>query len=60
MTENGLLVLVNKCRRLESINVWGMRIPVDCFVSLVAISPALQIVPKAMLNVENVAVWPVF
>ncbi|KAI5684530.1 hypothetical protein M9H77_05758 [Catharanthus roseus] len=60
VTENGLLVLVNKCRRLESINAWGMRIPVDCFVSLVAISPALQIVPKAMLNVENVAVWPVF
>lgn len=60
MTENGLLVLVNKCRGLESINVWGMRVPLDCFIGLVAISPALQIVPKGMMNVDRVPVWPVF
>lgn len=59
VTEHGLLALVNKCRELESINVWGMRVPVDCFIGLVAISPALQIVPKGMVNVERVAVWPV-
>ncbi|XP_072973224.1 F-box protein At5g67140 [Typha angustifolia] len=43
VTESGLLMLVNKCHKLESINVGGMRVPVDCFITLVAISPALQI-----------------
>lgn len=43
VTEEGLLVLVSKCRKLESINVWGLRVPLDCFVSLLTISPALQI-----------------
>ncbi|XP_073100681.1 F-box protein At5g67140 isoform X2 [Elaeis guineensis] len=47
VTESGLNMLVNKCRRLESINVWGMRVPVDCFISLLSISPALQIKPMS-------------
>lgn len=55
VTENGLLALVNKCRKLESINAWGMRVTVDCFVGLLTISPALQIEPKGML--PNIAVF---
>ncbi|KAF8733094.1 hypothetical protein HU200_015459 [Digitaria exilis] len=39
----GLVALVNKCRRLECINVGGMRVPPESFVSLLSISPALQI-----------------
>ncbi|RRT56137.1 hypothetical protein B296_00025755, partial [Ensete ventricosum] len=46
VTQSGLIMLVNKCDKLESINVWGMRVPVDCFVSLLAISPALKIKPS--------------
>lgn len=53
VTENGLLVLVNSCRKLESINVWGTRVPVECFIALLTISPALQIKPKGLpLNVD--------
>lgn len=53
VTENGLLVLVNSCRKLESINVWGTRVPVECFIALLTISPALKIKPKALpLNVD--------
>ncbi|KAJ3695463.1 hypothetical protein LUZ60_000840 [Juncus effusus] len=43
VTESGLIALVNKCRKLESINVGGMRVPLDCFIALLAISPALQL-----------------
>ncbi|XP_078157863.1 F-box/RNI-like superfamily protein isoform X2 [Carex rostrata] len=43
VTESGLIALVNKCRKLESINVGGMRVPLDCFTGLRTISPALQI-----------------
>ncbi|GAB4846965.1 hypothetical protein Ancab_025975 [Ancistrocladus abbreviatus] len=43
VTESGLILLVNKCRKLQSMNVWGTRFPMDCFISLLAISPALQI-----------------
>ncbi|KAF8698122.1 hypothetical protein HU200_035637 [Digitaria exilis] len=43
VTEAGLVALVNKCRRLECINVGGMRVPPESFVSLLSISPALQI-----------------
>ncbi|KAG2724391.1 hypothetical protein I3843_01G015800 [Carya illinoinensis] len=43
VTENGLLVLVNKCRKLESINVWGTRVPVGCFMGLLTIHPGLMI-----------------
>ncbi|KAJ4816439.1 F-box family protein-like [Rhynchospora pubera] len=43
VTESGLIALVNKCRKLESINVGGMRVPLDCFTGLCIISPALQI-----------------
>ncbi|XP_074572140.1 F-box protein At5g67140-like [Curcuma longa] len=58
VTEHGLIELVNKCRKLESINVWGMTVPVDCFVSLLAISPALKIKPIAQqLGVGRI--WPV-
>ncbi|KAL0343711.1 UNVERIFIED_CONTAM: F-box protein [Sesamum angustifolium] len=61
VTEKGLLVLVNKCHKLESINVWGMRIPASCFVSLLTISPALQIQPKRMLlDDERFSMWPVY
>ncbi|RLM55511.1 F-box protein [Panicum miliaceum] len=43
VTEAGLVVLVNKCRRLECINVGGMRVPPESFVGLLSISPALRI-----------------
>ena len=43
MTEAGLVALVNKCRRLECINVGGMRVPPESFVGLLSISPALRI-----------------
>lgn len=60
MSENGLLVLVSKCWKLQSINVWGTRVPVDCLLALLAIRPALQIKPGGlMLNVDRVAMWPV-
>ncbi|KAK9286015.1 hypothetical protein L1049_025218 [Liquidambar formosana] len=49
VTETGLLVLVNRCRKLESINVWGTRVTVDCFIGLLTISPALQIIPRASM-----------
>lgn len=45
VTESGLFLLVSKCRKLESINVWGMRVPASSFMSLLTISPALQIKP---------------
>ncbi|TYJ99507.1 F-box protein [Cucumis melo var. makuwa] len=50
VTESGLLILVRKCCKLESINVWAMRVPVDCFVGLVAISPSLQIKSRSVLD----------
>lgn len=60
VTGSGLLFLVNKCRKLKSINVWGTRVPFDCFIGLLAISPALQIKPKELqLNIERVAMVPV-
>jgi hypothetical protein len=43
VTEAGLVALVNKCRRLECINVGGMRVPPESFVGLLSLSPALQI-----------------
>lgn len=58
VTENGLLYLVNKCRKLESINVWGTRVPLDCFIGLLTISPALQIKPTGHLpNAAPIVVW---
>ncbi|KAL3526792.1 hypothetical protein ACH5RR_011448 [Cinchona calisaya] len=60
VSEEGLLVLVNKCRKLGSINVWGLRVPLDCFVGLLTISPALQIQPKGMLDIEKLSMWPFF
>ncbi|KAK8673143.1 hypothetical protein V6N13_043977 [Hibiscus sabdariffa] len=52
VTEKGLIVLVSKCRKLESINVWGTRVPLDCFIGLLTIRPALQIKPRGLpLNV---------
>ncbi|XP_023006941.1 F-box protein At5g67140 [Cucurbita maxima] len=56
VTETGLLILVSKCCKLESINVWGMRVPVDCFIGLVAISPSLQIKSRSLLLNS---MWPV-
>ncbi|CAN6190734.1 unnamed protein product [Urochloa humidicola] len=52
VTEAGLVALVNKCRRLECINVGGMRVPPESFVGLLSISPALQIrsIPQIILN----------
>ncbi|MBA0562544.1 hypothetical protein Goshw_014996 [Gossypium schwendimanii] len=56
VTESGLFVLVNKCRKLGSINVWGTRVPLDCFIGLLTIRPALQIKPQGLpLNVGAVA-----
>lgn len=50
--ETGLFLLVSKCRKLESINVWGTRVPLDCFIGLLTIRPALQIKPQGLpLNV---------
>lgn len=43
VTEGGLVALVNKCRRLECINVGGMRVPPESLVGLLSISPALEI-----------------
>jgi hypothetical protein len=43
VTEAGLVALVNKCRRLECINVGGMRVPPESFVGLLSLSPSLQI-----------------
>ncbi|XP_062101954.1 F-box protein At5g67140 [Humulus lupulus] len=60
VTENGLLGLVNKCRKLEVINVWGTRVPVDCFIALLTIKPALQIKsPGLLLNVGNAPIQAV-
>lgn len=57
VTEIGLLYLVNKCRKLQSINVWGTRVPLDCFIGLRNISPALQIKPIGLLhNAEAITV----
>ncbi|CAI9777451.1 unnamed protein product [Fraxinus pennsylvanica] len=60
VTEDGLILLVNKCRKLESINAWGMRVPLECFIVLLTISPALKILPKAMLLDAERAPMPVF
>lgn len=60
VTGSGLLILVNKCQKLKSIDVWGTRVPLDCFIGLLAISPALQIKPKELqLNIERVSMVPV-
>ncbi|CAN0915900.1 F-box protein At5g67140 [Linum grandiflorum] len=49
VTQVGLVRLVHKCQKLQVIDVWGTRVPVDCFIALLAISPALQIKPAALL-----------
>ncbi|MQM00659.1 hypothetical protein Taro_033386 [Colocasia esculenta] len=60
VTETGLSMLVKECRKLESINVWGMRVPVDCFIGLLAVSPALQIKPVSIhLGVGAGAAWSI-
>ncbi|KAF5958778.1 hypothetical protein HYC85_006003 [Camellia sinensis] len=60
VTETGLSVLVNKCRKLESINVWGTRVPAGCFIRLLTISPALKIKPQGqLLDVGRVSMWPI-
>uniref|UniRef100_A0A1D1XJK7 F-box protein At5g67140 n=2 Tax=Anthurium amnicola TaxID=1678845 RepID=A0A1D1XJK7_9ARAE len=58
VTETGLLMLVTNCCKLESINVWGMRVPMDCFISLLAISPALQLKPRSP-HLNFGGTWPV-
>ncbi|KAL3646299.1 hypothetical protein CASFOL_011479 [Castilleja foliolosa] len=59
VTGDGLLAIVKKCCKLESINVWGMKIPLDCFIGLLTVSPTLQIQPKeTLLNDESVHAWP--
>lgn len=58
VTESGLIVLVKYCHKLESINVFGMRVPVDCFISLLSISPALQIKAGMHLNVRRLPLLP--
>lgn len=61
VTEKGLLALVSKCRELKSMNVWGMRVPLEGIIGLLTISPALQIQPKGMLLPEEVYhAWPVY
>ncbi|KAF3794332.1 F-box protein [Nymphaea thermarum] len=56
VTENGLIALVNKCHELESINIWGVSVSVDCYLSLLSISPRLQI--KAGRSRLNTATLP--
>uniref|UniRef100_A0A0E0A5J6 Uncharacterized protein n=1 Tax=Oryza glumipatula TaxID=40148 RepID=A0A0E0A5J6_9ORYZ len=56
VTEAGLVALVGGCRRLECINVGGMRVPPESFAGLLAIRPALQIrsIPQILnANVQN-------
>ncbi|CAI9758815.1 unnamed protein product [Fraxinus pennsylvanica] len=61
ITENGLVALVKKCHKLESINVLGMRVPLDCFNRLLTINPALKIQPEGMLlDDERVHIWSIF
>ncbi|PKI51632.1 F-box protein At5g67140 [Punica granatum] len=45
MTRGGLVVLVSRCCKLKSINIWGTRVPLDCFADLLSISPDLVIKP---------------
>ncbi|XP_031279965.1 F-box protein At5g67140 isoform X2 [Pistacia vera] len=63
VTDESLYAIANSCpqlKKLESINVWGTRIPVDCFIGLLTISPALQIKPEGLLlNVGNASMLPV-
>ncbi|XP_065875020.1 F-box protein At5g67140 [Euphorbia lathyris] len=60
VTEIGLLNLVNKCRKLGSINAWGTRVSVDCFIGLLTISPALQIKHAGIqINIGTAAMLPV-
>ncbi|KAK6924040.1 F-box domain [Dillenia turbinata] len=60
ITENGLLPLVHKCRKLESINLWGTRVPVNSILGLLTISPALQIKPVVVLpSVDRASHWPI-
>ncbi|KDP31956.1 hypothetical protein JCGZ_12417 [Jatropha curcas] len=60
VTEIGLLNLVGKCRKLESINAWGTRVPADCFICLLTISPALQIKHGGFLeNIGSASMLPV-
>ncbi|KAF9602186.1 hypothetical protein IFM89_025486 [Coptis chinensis] len=60
VTESGLIALVNNCHKLESINVFGMRVAVDCFIGLLAISPALQIkAGRVHLNVRRIPLLPI-
>lgn len=60
VTENGLIALVNNCHKLETINVWGMRVPINSFYTLLAIRPALQILPQSLLNIGTIPLLPVF
>ncbi|PWA50737.1 F-box domain, cyclin-like protein [Artemisia annua] len=60
VAENGLIALVNNCRKLETINVWGMSVPVDSFYTLLAIRPALQILPQSLLNIGTIPLLPFF
>ncbi|KAG6481370.1 hypothetical protein ZIOFF_057970 [Zingiber officinale] len=57
VTENGLKKLVDKCCKLKSINVWDMKVPVDCFLRLLAINPTLELKPLTQhLGVGRI--WP--
>ena len=48
VTEKGVVKVVSKCKELQSVNVWGVRLPRDCLFALLAISPALQIKPASL------------
>lgn len=43
VTRSGLLVLVSRCSKLKSVNVWGTRVPLDCFADLLSVNPGLEI-----------------
>eukprot|EP00252_Welwitschia_mirabilis_P024813 TRINITY_DN7506_c0_g1_i1.p1 TRINITY_DN7506_c0_g1~~TRINITY_DN7506_c0_g1_i1.p1 ORF type:complete len:101 (+),score=8.14 TRINITY_DN7506_c0_g1_i1:210-512(+) len=54
VTERGLLALITGCRKLQSINVWGVMASVECLKALLSINPQLLIKPVARFPQ-----WPV-
>lgn len=61
ITGDGLVALVKKCTKLEFLDVWGMRIPVEYFFRLLSDNPQIDIKPGVFYwNVERLALWPVF
>ncbi|KAF7809843.1 F-box protein [Senna tora] len=43
VTERGLVELVDKCHHLDSMNLWGTRVPENCLNNILIIRPNLHI-----------------